>query len=172
MSSSHRATNERIAQHLLADGRISERQHAAALDHARDGEIRIEEVLLDAGAIDEPSLLESLATVHGTQFVSTKRLSRARIDKRALRQVPLNVARHLGVYPLVFDETKSVLVIATANPGDEALVKELKLVAVAKQIRLMVARPRAIRCAIARAYEGNSAPFRDLLAEEPAALRG
>ncbi len=128
--------------------------------------------MLDAGAIDEPSLLESLATVHGTQFVSTTRLSRARIDKRALRQVPLNVARHLGVYPLVFDETKSVLVIATANPGDEGLVKELKLVAVAKQIRLMVARPRAIRCAIARAYEGNSALFRDLLAEQPAALSG
>ncbi|MBI4704648.1 MAG: DUF4388 domain-containing protein [Deltaproteobacteria bacterium] len=161
--SSPQALNQRIADRLLADGRITQEEHRRAVGHAEVADMRVEEALLSIGILTEEKLLKYVATVHGTQFVSTDSLSKARVDPRLLKLVPKKVAEMYRVVPLVFDARAARLVVATPDPDDLAALDEVRLAAGVRQVRPLVARPAAVSAAIARAYLGDKGAFAKLL---------
>jgi len=162
--------NKRIADRLLDDGLIDETDFMRTVEFAKRKQKRIEEVLLELSVIDETKLLKYIATLHKTQFVSTGRLRKAKIDRGALKVVSYKLAKHFGIYPLVLDRVNDKLIVATADPDNAVAIKELQMATRVSRVMPMVARPAAVVAAIARGYEGDSSMFQKLLATRPAEL--
>jgi len=55
--------NQRIADRLLAEGRIQRDDHARAVEHAKGRQGRIEDALVELEVLSEADLLKFVATV-------------------------------------------------------------------------------------------------------------
>ncbi len=167
MTTDRAGINKRIADRLLSDRRIDEADYTRAVAHAQRKSVRVEDALIDLGLMPEQTLLKYIATVYNTQFVSTERMSKAKLDRDALKLVPKGMARHFGVYPLVLDRVNDKLIIATADPDNEQALKELRLSSGVERVVAMVARPEAVNAAIDRGYDGDRTRFQALLSPRP-----
>lgn len=154
----------RLGELLVQDGRLTPAQLGAARSRARLTNVRLEEALLEVGVISEADLLRFLAMQHRTRFVSTERLARAEIDYTTLEKVPQRVAEHSLIFPVLFDVGAGVLSVVTADPDDTLTLGELARAGV-RDVRAFVARPAAVRAAVARAYRGDGKAFDALLAQ-------
>src|SRR5580704_6274112 len=151
--------NQRIADRLLAEGRLEREDHRRALEHAAWQKYRVEEALIELGILSEADLLKLISTIHKTRFVSTETLSKAVIEPRLLQRVPVRTADLHGVFPVLLDGKTSTLIVVTADPDDEPALHEVKLTAGVEQVRALGARPAAVRAAIAYHYRGYRAAF-------------
>ncbi|MCC6522401.1 MAG: DUF4388 domain-containing protein [Polyangiaceae bacterium] len=157
------ALNQRVADRLYSDGRISEGDYHRAVEYALRRQWRTEEALLELGILGEAELLKYIATLHQTQFVSSERLSQARLSRTVLGMVPQRLAERVGVYPLVYEREQDRLVLATADPDNAPALDEVRIAAKVRTVRALVARPAAVYAAIARGYRRDVRPFKRLL---------
>ncbi|MBK9264506.1 MAG: DUF4388 domain-containing protein [Polyangiaceae bacterium] len=162
MASVH-GTNQRVADRLLAEGRITAEDHRRVVAHATKLRGRIEDAFIELGVITEGELLKYIATLHNTRFVSTEKLSKAAIDQRVLGRVSQKTAKIHEVFPVLLDEAKSVLSVVTADPDNHVALHEVKLAAGVREVRALVARPAAVHAAIARHYFKDAGAFDALL---------
>ncbi|TKD03110.1 DUF4388 domain-containing protein [Polyangium fumosum] len=156
-------TNQRVADRLLSEGRIGAEEHRRAVEHASRQRGRIEDSLVELDIMPEGDLLKYVATLHNTRFVSTEKLAKAAIEPRVLGRVLPKTAKMHGVFPVLLDEAKSVLSVVTADPDNDAAIHEVKLAAGVREVRALVARPAAVRAAIARHYFKEASAFEALL---------
>lgn len=162
MASVH-GTNQRVADRLLSEGRITAEDHRRVVAHATKQRGRIEDAFIELGVIVEGELLKYVATLHNTRFVSTDKLSKAAIDQRVLSRVSQKTAKMHEVFPVLLDEAKSVLSVVTADPDNHVALHEVKLAAGVREVRALVARPAAVHAAIARHYFKDAGAFDVLL---------
>lgn len=162
MASVH-GTNQRVADRLLAEGRITAEDHRRVVAHATKQRGRIEDAFIELGVISEADLLKYVATLHNTRFVSTEKLSKAAIDQRVLGRVSQKTAKMHEVFPVLLDDAKSVLSVVTADPDNHVAMHEVKLAANVREVRALVARPAAVHAAIARHYFKDAGAFDALL---------
>lgn len=155
--------NQRIADRLLTEGRISGDQHRLAVAHATRHRVRIEDALVELDILKEGDLLKYIATVYGTRFVSTEKLSKAVIEPRVLAKVAKRAAELHGVFPVLVDEATNVLSLVTADPDNDVALHEIKIGARVREVRALVARPAAVRAAIQQYYYGDTQAFTALL---------
>jgi response regulator RpfG family c-di-GMP phosphodiesterase len=153
------ATNQRIADRLLAEGQIDADTHKRVIDHATRRAMRIEDALIVLEILSEAELLKYLATLHGTRFVSTEKLMKATIDPRVLAKVTRATADLHGVYPVLLDEATKTLSVVMADPDNGMALDDLKISAGVREVRPFVGRPSAVRAAIARDYHGDANAF-------------
>jgi response regulator RpfG family c-di-GMP phosphodiesterase len=156
------ATNQRIADRLLGEGRISRDQHARVVEYAARMKSRVEDAIVEMGVLTELDMLKFVATLHQTKFVSTDKLSKAVIEPRLLGRVPQKMAELHGLFPVMFDAASSTLSVVMADPDNEAALKELRLAANVRDVRPFVARPAAVRAAIQHHYHGDRGAFSGL----------
>ncbi|MDI1448522.1 DUF4388 domain-containing protein [Polyangium sp. 6x1] len=156
-------TNQRVADRLLSEGRIGAEEHRRAVEHASRQRGRIEDSLVELDIVPEGDLLKYVATLHNTRFVSTEKLAKAAIEPRVLGRVLPKTAKMHGVFPVLLDEAKSVLSVVTADPDNDAAIHEVKLAAGVREVRALVARPAAVRAAIARHYFKDASAFEAVL---------
>ncbi len=162
MASVH-GTNQRVADRLLAEGRITAEDHRRVVAQATKQRGRIEDAFIEMGIISEGELLKYVATLHNTRFVSTDKLSKAAIDQRVLGRVSQKTAKMHEVFPVLLDDAKSVLSVVTADPDNHVALHEVKLAANVREVRALVARPAAVHAAIARYYFKDAGAFDALL---------
>jgi len=162
-SSRFSGTNQRIADRLLAERRIGREQHQRVIDYSTARKARVEDALVELDILSEQDLLKFIATIHNTRFVSSEKLSKAGIDQRILQRVPLKTAELHGIFPVLYDEKAGVLSVVTADPDNDVAIHEVKLAAGVRDIRCLVARPAAVRAAIAFHYRNDRNAFGDLL---------
>jgi response regulator RpfG family c-di-GMP phosphodiesterase len=162
MASVH-GTNQRVADRLLAEGRITAEDHRRVVAQATKQRGRIEDAFIELGVISESELLKYVATLHNTRFVSTDKLSKAAIDQRVLGRVSQKTAKMHEVFPVLLDDAKSVLSVVTADPDNHVALHEVKLAAGVREVRALVARPAAVHAAIARHYFKDTGAFDVLL---------
>lgn len=155
--------NQRIADRLLLDGRIAHEDYRRAVEYATRQRSRIEDAIIELDILSEADLLKFIATLHNTRFVSSEKLSKAIIDSRVLSKVSAVTATLHGVFPVLLDDRASTLSVATADPDNDAALHEVKLAAGVRDVRAIVARPAAVRAAIAYHYRGDTAAFNALL---------
>ncbi len=155
--------NQRIVDRLLQEGRIELGDHRAVVARATRGKQRVEDVIVESRVMTEPDLLRFIATLHGTRFVSTEKLSKAAIDSWVLQKVPAQSAELHGVMPVMLDESHQVLTVATADPDNAPALQEIRLAARVREVRALVARPAAVRAAIAQFYRNDQRPFLEML---------
>lgn len=148
-----------LADWLVQQRLINRSQRDELLQQLAATPQRVEEAVLQAGLVSEGDLLRTLAGAYETRFVSTPKLARAPVNEGALRRVPRSVAEHWGIFPVSFDAEGSVLRVVTADPGDRAALEQLASRAQVTRVEAVVARPRAIRAAIARHYGGDIHAF-------------
>ena len=170
VSSGRVGINKRIADRLLKDGQIDDSDFTRAVNYAQRKAVRVEEAFIDLDILKEQTLLKYIATIYQTQFVSTERMSKAKLDRDALKLVPKGMARHFGVYPLVLDRVNDKLIIATADPDNQNALDELRLSSGVDRVVAMIARPEAVNAAIDRGYEGDRTRFKKLLAPRAAEI--
>ncbi len=149
----------RLLDRMLKDRRISAEQYEATLTHFQANGGRIEESLLEVNATSEAELLKYLAAAHKTRFVSTEKLSKADISRVTLDKVPKKLAESLGIFPVLWDAQAGVLSVVTSDPDNLEVLKEIQMYAGAKEVRAFVARPAAVRAAVAKAYGGDIHAF-------------
>lgn len=153
--------NQRIADRLLAEGKIIRGDHQRAVEYATRNRGRIEDALIELEILTEADLLKFIATFYGTRFVSTERLAKAAIAQKVLDKVKAKTADLHGIFPVLFDEAGRLLSVVTADPDNDVALHEVKLAAGVREVKALVARPAAVRAAIAYHY------FRDLGAFAP-----
>jgi response regulator RpfG family c-di-GMP phosphodiesterase len=158
----HPTGNPRLLDQLVRAGLITAEQREAALNVVRSLGERVEEALLDKSLVDETRLLKFIASEHKTRFVSTEKLAKAEIDRATLDKVPLKFAEQRTVFPVMYDAASSTLSVVTPDPDDIEMRQELQLVSGVRTVQSFVARPRAVKAAISRAYNGDIHAFATL----------
>lgn len=154
-----------LADWLVKRRLLDRRQRDELLERLVSAPQRLEEAVLEAGLVSESELLKTLAEAYETRFVSTPKLARAPVSEAALRRLPRSIVERCGVFPVSVDAERSVLRIVTADPGDRATLEGLAARAQVSRVEAVVARPRAIRAAIARHYGGDIHAFARLLGD-------
>jgi response regulator RpfG family c-di-GMP phosphodiesterase len=144
---------------LKERGALTPAQYEGVLHQAERTGDRVEEAILDSGALSELELLKLLASRYGTRFVSTDKLSGAKVDKKTLDCIPRKLAEHLHVFPIVFDRKAQALSVVVAAPGEDDVEKQVQVVTGVREVRAYVARPAAIRALILKHYDGNQRAF-------------
>jgi len=120
---------------------------------------RAEDVIIDHDIMSEAELLKALSAVYRTHFVSTERLAKADIPRATVQMIPRRVAETLGVFPVLFDRTKNVLSVVTADPDNVDVLRDIQLVSGAQEVKAFVARPAAIAAAIRKHHAGDPRAF-------------
>ncbi len=148
-----------VAERLLADGKITTDQYEGVLHHMQRTGMRCEEALLETSAINEADLLKYLAKQFGTRFVGTDKLARADVDPSTLALVPRKIAEKLQVFPVVYDGEQGILSVVSPDAGDADLAKQVQIASNVRDVRIYVARPAAVKAAIAKHYGGDIYAF-------------
>ncbi len=148
-----------IAERLLQEGRITADQYEGVLHSMQRSGSRVEEALLETSALDEAELLKYLAKLYGTRFVGTDKLARADVDPATLAMVSRKVAEKLQVFPVVYDATLGVLSVVSPDAGVPDLGKQVQVASNVREVKVYVARPAAVKAAIAKHYGGDIYAF-------------
>jgi response regulator RpfG family c-di-GMP phosphodiesterase len=164
--------NRKIAELLKREKLLTAAQVDEALRFAEEENARVEEAVLELGFATEADLLKVLAGHYKTRFVSTEKLSKAAIDKPTLAMIPRQVAEALAIFPVMFDGNTSTLSVVTCDPDDLQTLRDVQSVSGAKKVNAFVARPRAVKAAIARAHAGDLQAFARLEMMNQAQMHG
>jgi response regulator RpfG family c-di-GMP phosphodiesterase len=148
-----------VCEALVRDKVLTADQGERAIAEARASGERIEEVLLDLEMTSEADLLKSLAARYKVHFISAEKLAKADVARALLDMIPQRFAEKIGVCPVVFDATKHVLTVVTADPDDSDLMKEVQLASGAREVKTVLARPAAVKALITKAYTGDQHAF-------------
>jgi response regulator RpfG family c-di-GMP phosphodiesterase len=148
-----------LLDRLLAETRITAEQYQSVRTYAERSEVRYEDALIDAGVMDEASLLKWLAALYKTRFVSTEKLSKAEIERGTLSLIQRPFAERHLVFPVVFDPKDKSLAFVLADPDAVDLVDQVRMHANVPTVKAYVARPAAVRAAIAKHYHGDIHAF-------------
>jgi len=132
-------------------------ERAVALLHATHE--RAEDVLIDNEILSEADLLKALSGIYRTHFVSAEKLAKADIPRATVQMIPRRVAETLGVFPVLFDRQTSVLSVVTPDPDNADMLREVKLVSGAREVKAFVARPAAVAAAIRKHHAGDVRAF-------------
>lgn len=151
-----------ILERLLAERKVTREQCQHALEHAAATESRVEDALIETGAVDEEALLTSLAAHYQTRFVTTNKLARAEIERAVLSLIPREVAERLCAFPVMYDASTKTLAFVTPDPENLELAREVRLVTRAPSVRPYLARPAAVMAAISKHYNGDIHAFSKL----------
>jgi response regulator RpfG family c-di-GMP phosphodiesterase len=155
----HPTGNPKLAEWLATKGLISPEQREKCLNQQQLLGGRIEEAIIDCGALAELDLLKFLASVYRTRFVSSEKLAKAQIERATLEKVPRKVAEQLTAFPVTYDPQSSTLSVVMADLDDTNLLRQLQMAANVKQVKAFVGRPLAIKAAIAKNYGGDIHAF-------------
>jgi response regulator RpfG family c-di-GMP phosphodiesterase len=152
----------RLLERLVADGLLAPEQQEAALNYMQRSGERVEEALIDLKFLEEVVLLKYLAALHKTRFVSTEKLAKADIDRLTLDKVPKKLAERELIFPVLYDTTSNVLSVVTPNPDNAPALHDIQLASNLKEVRAFVGRPRSVRAAINKAFNGDIHAFATL----------
>ena len=152
----------RLLERLVADGLLAPEQQEAALNYMQRSGERVEEALIDLKFLEEVVLLKYLAALHKTRFVSTEKLAKADIDRLTLDKVPKKLAERELIFPVLYDTASNVLSVVTPNPDNAPALHDIQLASNLKEVRAFVGRPRSVRAAINKAFNGDIHAFATL----------
>lgn len=153
------APSTQLAERLYAEGKLTADQYEGVLHYVQRTGVRIEEALIETSAMTEADLLKYLAALYRTRFVTTDKLSRADIDPATLALLPRRVAEKLQVFPVLYEASTGRLSVVTGDPSDTELAKQVAIASNVREVNVYVARPAAVRAAIAKHYGGDIYAF-------------
>jgi response regulator RpfG family c-di-GMP phosphodiesterase len=145
-----------LAEQLKANGLVTQAQ----IDEAsRSGSGELCRDLISTGVIQEPHLLRFLGLHFQTRYVSTEKLSSAKIVQWVLDLLPIEFCEQNHVLPVRCDKQRNTLSVVTPDPSDAQLLDETKRTAKVQEVRAYVALPHSIEAGIRKFYRGDLHAF-------------
>ena len=166
MAKKSRTADHTVLKALLDRGAITPDLYEGALNKQQAYGGAIEEILLDSGVVDENTLLNTLGAHFKTKFVLSEKLRDASFDQAVLKSVPEKVLRAAQVFPIAFDTQSRTLSVITSKPNDLVSISEVEKASMARQVVCYLARPAAVKAAIARWYDRDIHAFDKLQRED------
>lgn len=148
----------RLGQVLVDLGFLDEDQLWEILDEAWSTGQQMGEVAISRGLMTEEQLLAALAECHGLQTVD---LESTRPQPDAISLVPLALCEAYRILPLSIRD--NVLTLAVGDAWGLASLNHLRQFLGVNSVQAVVAPPRAIKQATARAYGGKEESIPDLI---------
>ncbi len=150
---------------------IEPAQQQRAILHAQQIEGRCEDAIIEIGAITEAELLQYLANIFRTRFVTTPKLAKLSVAPAVLRLVPKKLAEKLTIFPILYDADKGALSVVAADPVADDIVKQVQMVSKVKNVLVYIARPATIEALVKKHYDGHRTAFAELAARFPSVGR-
>jgi len=138
---------KRLGELLLENGLLTPEQLETALAEQQRQHLPLGQVLLAQGLVDEAALAGVLSLHFKVPQID---FSRARVEKEALALIPESYARENTILPIRLRNDE--LEVATIDPGDLALLAELKVLT-RKRIKPVLAVSSEINKAILQYYK-------------------
>jgi type IV pilus assembly protein PilB len=145
----------KIKRILIDSGLVSENDW----NHARDKGGSVLDSLLNAGTLQEDSLLEAVGR---SSSIAPVDIGRITPDPRALEAIPQELCRERQVLPL--SRNGDILTLAVVDPFDVLLFDDLRR-RTGCQIRQLVTQPVALQRAFERVYRTGAQQVETLLGE-------
>jgi response regulator RpfG family c-di-GMP phosphodiesterase len=152
-------SSDGVAEKLLSSGVITKEKYEETANRLKSQGGFIEELLIESGAVDEETLLKSLANIYRTQYVSTEKLRHADISPKVLKMIPHKVAAKYTIFPILFDTKKQELAIVNYDVSNLEVEQAAAQASNIPRIRSYIARPAAIKAAINKHYRGDIHAF-------------
>jgi len=152
----------KFGEKLIQAGLIDRAQLDAALSHQAQTGQMLGEALMELGYIGEANFLKFLAKQFSTQYVSTRKLSRAKVAQELLNVVPLKFAEQRLMFPILGGKALGVI---TCEPQNKEAIDEVRIVSGFDEIQVFVAHRDAIRAMIRKHYRGDINAF-DMLEDK------
>jgi type IV pilus assembly protein PilB len=160
----------RLGQALVEAGRLQERQLRTALHEQQSSGVRLGDILVRRGYVDDTAVAQSLAAQLKLPFAAGPLIS----EPAALRLVDAELARSRSIFPL--SVTDRTLRVAASDPLDQETLDGLRF-STSRHIEVTVAAPSAIAEGIRTAYDGeldeliNNLPVFDVDSEDARTLK-
>jgi type IV pilus assembly protein PilB len=151
-------SGRRIGQVLVDLGFVDEDQLLEVLDEAKNTGNLTGQVAISRDLITEDQLLQALAGQHGLKIVN---LDEVKPTAEALQIVPETMATVYKVLPLNLRD--QVLTVAMGDPAGLAALDDLRNFLGVLEVQAVIATPRAIEEATAKAYAGKEESILDLI---------
>jgi type IV pilus assembly protein PilB len=153
------ADHQRIGELLVKEGLVTREQIARALQEQQQTGMRLGFCLVKQGAIEETTLVKTLARQYRMPAVD---LARFEVDPRVLKLVPAELASKHLVFPLKRDGR--TLTVALADPSNPGVLDDLKFIT-RYDIFPVVAGEFTLRSLVDKHYESGDTQMQSLLAE-------
>ncbi len=155
-----------LIEDLLAQGVCTpEVVEAVSRQLTVEGKGRLTDSLALMGWADEKAVLRVLAVRAGTKFVTVEKLRAAKVEQGVLDKVPVQFAEAQSALPLKLESATRTLLVAVAEPSNQTLLADIKLVSGAPNVVALVALEKGIQAAIRRFYYGDITAFESLAKE-------
>jgi HD-GYP domain-containing protein (c-di-GMP phosphodiesterase class II) len=159
--------SKKLGERLIAAGLVSRDAVDQALEQQRLTGHRLGDSLVEMGLLGEAALLRFLASEFNTRYVSAEKLARAQIPTELLDRVPVRMAESHLFLPLAVDDERRILSIVSAEPQNEALLREIATVADVDDVYAYVALRSVVRAGIQKHYYGDTTAFASLALAGP-----
>jgi len=146
----HASSNSRrapLGEHLIATRLATSEQVEAALEDQRQTGVRLGEILISQGVLDETDLVHAMAELFAMAY---RDLSLYPPDPVVLSQIPEGFCRRRGVFPVAFED--GALIVGIADPRDIQTLDDLRAV-VSGAMQAVVVAPGQLRRAIEIGYQ-------------------
>jgi len=149
----------KLGEILLKAGVVDELQLRSALAYQQKWGGKLGKNLLELGFITEEQLLKALSTQLKLPAVDLKKF---RISPGILKILPYEVVKKLCVIPLGVKEEggKKFLYVAMSDPTDVEVISQIEFIS-KLPVRPVISTDSAIQRAIRYYYEGDSEAFED-----------
>jgi response regulator RpfG family c-di-GMP phosphodiesterase len=151
-----------VGERLREERVITPSHLRVALQNMQIYNERMEESLLRVGALDEGRLLRFIAEKCRTHYISTSKLAQIEVPADVLRRVPERTAERLLAFPVRYDEETGTMTLVSPDAGNPEYVKQAAIALGVKSLKIYVARPAAVKAAIARWYGGQIQAFAEI----------
>jgi len=144
---------ERLDRILLRMGIVTEDDVKRALKHQEELGGRLGSALVYLGFISEAELIHALCEQH---TVPGFFLDEQRISAVTVRKLPPQIAEKYEILPFAFHRTSKTVSVAAVDPGDSAMISEVKKTYRASSVDLYVVSETLLRLLINHYYRNPS----------------
>ncbi|MBS2027009.1 MAG: hypothetical protein JST54_03810 [Deltaproteobacteria bacterium] len=147
------ANRRKLGELLVAAGVLDDTRLNAALAEQKKWGGKLGRILIDLGFVKEELMVKALS--HQLQLPAVD-LTKDLPSAEAISRVPVQLAEKYGVFPMAYDDVKKALSVATADPTNEANLRDMRMELNIRTVSPVVAGASDIDRAIRKYYYGES----------------
>jgi type IV pilus assembly protein PilB len=136
-----------LGQKLVDLGYLDDAQLESIYEEMRTGELKLGEIAIQRGLVNEDQLLQATAEVHGMRVAN---LEDTKPQPEALKIVPQNMAELYKMVPLSYEA--DTLTVAMADPNNLQALDDIRNFLGIRQVNAVLAPQSAIDALMKRAY--------------------
>ena len=142
-------STRQLAQKLVDLGYVDDVQLESIYEEMRTSELKLGEICITRGLVNEDQLLQATAEVHGMRVAN---LDDAKPTPESIKVVPQNMAELYKLVPLAFDA--DTLTVAMSDPNNLQALDDIRNFLGIRQVNAVLAPAAAVEALMKKAYGG------------------